>query len=197
MTYLPNGTGNNFKNLKYLSIAEFLGLELLKRSNFKNMKYLMRINSVHNAIKSIEEDTFWDLPNLEVIILRYTYLEGLNERTFEKNIKLKEVWINQSEMQYLPENLFKNNLLLEVVSLVESGIHFIPTDFSELKNIRNFYIYNNGCFNGYYGKYTGNKIVQNYNNYTEFVNDIRGNCSNVPEKFLCGSNERTHIRCFL
>lgn len=42
-------------------------------------------------IEIFDENTLWDIPNLEIFTLYKNKLRLINEKTFEKNAKLREV----------------------------------------------------------------------------------------------------------
>lgn len=145
MIYLPDGIGRIFKNLKVFVVLADLGFKFAQRSNFKNLGNLIHLHFYRNDIEIFDENTLWDLPNLEIFTIYKNKVKDLFENTFEKNTKLREVDLRWNKLEVLPKNLFKNNLLLEKAFFTGNSLNVIQIDFAELRNIRTLYFNDNVC----------------------------------------------------
>ncbi len=122
MSFLPNGIGYLFDNIKHLTVGDTgdvnsgsMGTKLIRRSDFQNLENLSELRFLKNDIEMLNADSLWDLPNLQVFSLVENKLKVLYEETFIKNDKLKEVFMGSNQLNYLPGNMFQNNLMLEIV----------------------------------------------------------------------------------
>lgn len=182
MIYLLDGIGNIFPNLKSILIglpdSPSLSTKLIRRSNFQNMKNLFEFVIHKSDIETVDEDTLWDLPNLERFQLGNN-LKLLQERTFEKNTKLREVYLASNRLEFLPRHLFKNNLLLDWVNFEDNSLKIIEIDFSILKNIRYIFFADNVCINENYNGTEDRNITVLYplRKIVIFQLSIKTNCS--------------------
>lgn len=171
MASFPNGMGNFFRNLKELvayTNDSTLGPKSIRRSDFQNIEKINNLYFVGNGIETVDADALWDLPNLEILLLRENKLKQLHETTFEKNIKLHTVILDHNKLENLPRNLFRHNVALSLVKLNYNRIKIIDTDFTELKNIRYIELYKNICISAY---------LYQYDTVSELQNDIRIKCN--------------------
>lgn len=116
LSYIPNGIGLIFKHLEKFLVGyddRNLGLTFIKRSNFENMNLLTLLEFHSGNIEAFDQDTLWDLPNLDVFVITNNRLKELHENTFERNTKLRYVNVNSNRLEFLPTHLFKHNPLIE------------------------------------------------------------------------------------
>lgn len=129
MFFLPNGVGNFFNNLKYLTVGgvrkSSLGTKRIRRSNLENLHNLEDLRLFDTDIVDVDEDALSDLPNLQVFRLENNKLEMLHATTFGTNNKLRIVYITAGALRSLPNNLFQNNSLLEIVVLNDNLLETI------------------------------------------------------------------------
>lgn len=85
MVYLPDGIGRIFKNLKVFVVLADLNFTFVQRSNFKYLENLIHLHFYRNDIEIFDENTLWDLPNLEIFTLYKNKLRLIQEKAFEKN----------------------------------------------------------------------------------------------------------------
>lgn len=136
LVYLPKGIGKFFKNVQSLQVNDNLGTKLITRSNFENMTQLVELYFFDNQIELLNEDSFWDLPNLEIFQLQNNKIKEINDTLFDRNEKLWSVNIKSNKMlEILPKNLFKNNPYLREVILDDNRLKEIPEKMFE-KNIK-------------------------------------------------------------
>lgn len=145
MVYLPDGIGRIFKNLKVFVVLADLNFTFVQRTTFKNLEKLIHLHFYRNDIETFDENTLFDLPNLELFTLYKNKLKLINENTFEKNTKLRVVDLRWNKLEVVPKNLFKNNWLLEEAYFTGNSLRLIMVDFSELRNIRTLYFNDNVC----------------------------------------------------
>lgn len=119
MAFLPNGFGNVFRNLKYLTVGDLkslsLGTKRIRQSNFRNLENLLELSLLFNEIEILDEDSLLDLPELQIFRIVNNKLQVLHEETFARNAKLKEIYLNSNQLSYVSGSVFRNNLLLEKV----------------------------------------------------------------------------------
>lgn len=132
MVYLPDGIGRIFKNLKVFVVLADLNFTFVQRTTFKNLEKLIHLHFYRNDIETFDENTLFDLPNLELF-------------TLYKNTKLRVVDLRWNKLEVVPKNLFKNNWLLEEAYFTGNSLRLIMVDFSELRNIRTLYFNDNVC----------------------------------------------------
>lgn len=145
MIYLPDGIGRIFPRLKVVAVLADLGLTTPRRSNFQNMQNLLQLHFYRNSIERFDEDTLWDLSNLEIFTLYRNKIKFLPDKTFEKNAKLREVDLRWNKLEVLPKDLFKNNVMLQKAFFTGNAINVIQIDFSKLKSIQSLYFNDNVC----------------------------------------------------
>lgn len=145
MTYLPDGIGRIFKNLKVFVVLADLNLTFAQRSNFEHLERLIHLHIYRNDIETFAENTLFDLPNLEKFTLYKNKLKVIFGKTFEKNPRLREVDMRWNKLEVLPKDLFENNLLLEEAYFTGNLLNVIQTDFSKLRNLRSLYFNDNVC----------------------------------------------------
>lgn len=179
MVFLVDSIGLVFPILESIHIGDAhstsLGLKRIKRSNFQNMQNLTEIVIHKSEIESVDENTFWDLPNLERL-----HLEGkvkvLNDRIFNENSKLKELYLASNWLEILPRNLFANNSLLNWVNFNGNALKIIEIDFTAWKHVKYVFMENNDCINAHYNA-TTEVETQSIPKLREFQILIMNNCS--------------------
>lgn len=122
-----------------------MGLKLIKRSNFQNMKLLTLLQLHESYIETVNVDTLWDIPNLEVFVLTNGQLKVLPENFFEMNTKLRLVKANANQIEHLPKDLFKYNPLIEEIYFKNNKLRSISTDFTVLRAVKNVDFHGNSC----------------------------------------------------
>lgn len=170
VAYIPDGIGLMFKHLEKFLIGfhnQNLGLKMIKRSNFKNMKSLTLIQLHESYVETLDEDTLWDIPNLEVFMLIDSHLKVLPEKLFEKNSRLRQVNVTSNEIEYLPKDLFKHNPRIAEVYFGNNKLRSIYIDFNELKAMRIIDLLKNSCID---------KTINDFPNLSELQKFVRNQC---------------------
>lgn len=183
MLYLLDGMGTYFPNLKSIYIGRSdlpsLKTKLIKRSNLQNLMNVFEFVIHKSNIEIVDEDTLWDLPNLERFQLEGK-LRVLQDGIFEKNLKLREVYLAFNRLEFLPKYLFRNNLLLDWANFKGNSLKIIETDFSIFKNLRYIFLADNVCINENYNKTADENIeFPEFRKITVFLQLISSNCSSA------------------
>ncbi|XP_037035531.1 toll-like receptor 7 isoform X1 [Bradysia coprophila] len=130
MASLPRNVGAIFTNLTSLIVS--VDTRRISRSNFQNLTRLELILFHKSSVAEFDENSLWDLPNLETFSLENSkLLKLLHAATFSRNSKLREVVMKSNALQSLPRNLFQNNSLLESVSFDYNSIETIGENIFE------------------------------------------------------------------
>ncbi|KAJ6639752.1 Serine protease gd [Pseudolycoriella hygida] len=128
MLFLPNGIGTFFTNLKTLVVGHgrektsLLGTKSIKRLSFKELEQLEELEFYRNDIEVIDEDSLWDLKNLQSFRIVNNKLKVLHERTFKRNVQLKVLAMHSNHLTSLPRNLLKHNAMLEYVDFSHNSL---------------------------------------------------------------------------
>lgn len=150
LDYIPEGIGKLFPNLLKFWVGytdRNLGLKLLRRRNFKNMMHLIYLDVKHNNVAKMEENTLWDLPKLESIVLTHNKLKTISQQQFSRNTVLKFVEMSSNYIESLSQDLFKRNPRLKRVSFANNRLKSIYPDFTGLKSLKHLNLLDNICIN--------------------------------------------------
>lgn len=116
------------------------------------MEQLDELNLSFNSIPYINEDVFWDLPNLTTLRLWVTKIEKLPEKIFSNLRKLSFLELSNNKLTHLPRDLFANNLELSTVLFTENDLKIIDVDFRKLTKINYIGFSRAGCITeSFYG----------------------------------------------
>lgn len=127
MVSLPRNFGKFFTNLRILTV--FADTRRISRSNFLSMERLQSIGFFNSSMIKFDENSLWDLPQLQIFTLDNSKLKSLHAAMFSRNHQLKSVEVLSNAMlRSLPGSLFENNLLLDRVSFDKNAIEFIDDD---------------------------------------------------------------------
>ncbi|KAJ6647729.1 Leucine-rich repeat-containing protein 15 [Pseudolycoriella hygida] len=140
MDSLPNGIGNFFKNIVALVAGEDyqkpLTLKTVNRTSLKQLNKVELLSIFTTAIVGLENDAFWDLPNLRDFLLSGTGTIVLNEKLFQKNERIKEIVLLGLRLTSIPATLFENNAHLRAVYLQNCDIQSVDENvFTTNKNL--------------------------------------------------------------
>lgn len=80
--FIPRGIGINFPNISWLDIRNCRLTEIFKE-DLIGLEKLKRLELSKNGLKSLPDDLFTNLENLEVINLSCNILENLSSKLFE------------------------------------------------------------------------------------------------------------------
>ena len=138
------------------------------------MRQLKELVVINNPIKSVEEDVFWDLPNLEALSIFGALLEKLPANLLIYMTKLKEVSFYGNQLTYIDQNLFRRNLQLEQVVFENNKLTTIKVDFTKFKNIQELSFLGNVCTNLEFKKTIPH--LSDSKSLDEFQEGINRNC---------------------
>lgn len=146
--HLFAGIGETFKNMKSLTIGRFEGsLEFIERDDFANMNQLIELDIFNNPIRNIDEDVFWDLPNLEILRIFQAKLKTIPLNLFMNMKNLKEVSFHGNQLTHLDRDLFKNNPQLEIAVFEDNKLSSIKVDFTMFSRLQEVNFLGNVCTN--------------------------------------------------
>ena len=143
-TFLPFKLGKVFPNLKSIVIW-FSGLRKFNASHFLDMSNLHEISFQDNAIESLEETSFWSVPNITSLNLGSNRIKLLEKNLLKMATKLKTFIINRNLIEYLPPLLFVNNMELVFINLNNNKIKVVEVDFTILTSIVKILGIGNDC----------------------------------------------------
>lgn len=167
ITYLPNGVGKVFENLKTFSAVN-CGLKFIKRENFKDMEKILFLNLGSNQIETVPEDALHDLPVVELIVFCGNNLKTLSEDLLENAKRLLHFRADLSHAETLPEKFFDSNQDLERVSIRHGKLKSIKVDFTKFQNITEIHFEGNPC--------TNKTFFKAQDSIVEFQQSLRETC---------------------
>lgn len=118
-------------------------------------------------IEVLDQDTLWDLPNLDAFSMINNKLKELHENVFIKNTKLRFVNVNSNQLEFLPKHLFKHNPLIEELYFKDNKLRTISIDFSELRLVKTIDLHGNTCID---------KALLDVDNLSNLQNMIQNSC---------------------
>ncbi|KAG4071377.1 hypothetical protein HA402_004081 [Bradysia odoriphaga] len=129
MASLPLNFGKIFRNLKQLVIS--VSTTRIFRTNLENLESLERIFISNCSISKLDENSLWDLPNLQSFEVKNSKLKLLHAVTFSRNYELERVVALSNGLKSLPANLFRNNSQLGSVAFDDNLIESIDENIFE------------------------------------------------------------------
>jgi len=144
MIYLPSNIGNFLPNLKKIEVHG-TNITAIKRINFKFMRNVNEFSLDHNQIRSIDEDTLYDLPNLAIVGLRINRIKFLPSKLLHKSKRLTSFNVRDNEIESIPADFFIKNKHLKVILLSRNKLKTILFDFTKLKKLTELNLNENVC----------------------------------------------------
>lgn len=137
---IPSGLGEIFSELEFLRMRN---LRIIKRHNLVNLKKVKELSLIQLEIKVLHPDILFDLPNLTLLEISNSKIEGIPENFFKLQSELKVVKIFNTNIVSLTHNLFNNNLKFQEIwiennnDLVQILIDFVAMNALEFVRISN------------------------------------------------------------
>jgi Leucine-rich repeat (LRR) protein len=143
-SYIFNGLGKAFKNLELLYIPDN-SLRILERSNFFNMTKLRRLELYDKQIEFIAEDSFSDLPNLEILSMFKCGVDEFPDKLLHNLKKLKKFEAVFNRITFLHADFFSNNLEIEEIAFRNNQLKVIEVDFLKFPKLKSLRLDYNDC----------------------------------------------------
>jgi len=109
------------------------------------MRKLEDFNLADNAIASIDEATFYDVPNLKSLLLFKNQIRILPSKLLRNSWKLVTFDVQRNMIESIAQNFFLKNTQLEHVNFSNNLLTTIWFDFTELSKLRNLFLTPNQC----------------------------------------------------
>jgi Leucine-rich repeat (LRR) protein len=112
---IVDGIGEHFPNLQELYLGN--NIKYTRRKDFVKMVKLKRLNLIANSLRLMDEDSFEDLKNLEILELDGCRLTNLPLKIFYNLRKLRKIHLSENQLMHLDKTLFVNNQEIEEIDL--------------------------------------------------------------------------------
>lgn len=174
MEVLPRNLTKWFKNLMKMKVVGTTSLQGFKRSDFTGYPQLTSFYTKKlTSITKIPKDTFWDLTNLEFLMLDgMTNMEDLDDDLLINARSLIEFSAHgPNKMTQIGRNFFRSQAdTLRYVHIYNTNLVRIGhTTFENLHALKTAYFLHAGCLNRWYRE----------NVVAAITADIRANCLDV------------------
>lgn len=144
--YIPSGISDVLPNIDGLFFPGALLTKLFRR-NFKGMSTVEAIDLSNNFIDYIEEDTFYEVPNLKSLSIQENRLTTIPSKLFMHSTELKFILLRKNNIREFDGECLRNCLLLEEIYLKENLLTKIKINFSNFTEINTVDLENNVCVN--------------------------------------------------
>jgi Leucine-rich repeat (LRR) protein len=157
--FIPSGIGDVFPSLRILYI-QLCKLTRLSRKNFKRMSVLSTISLSDNQIHFIDEDTFYEVPQLYSLRINGNHLKSLPSSIFMNSICLQHFICDTNFFETFDGNLLRNNPSLVSINLEENQLRSIKINLKSFSNLQKVNLRNNICINAFVEKGSSETILQ-------------------------------------
>lgn len=131
----PIGLGAYFPNVTDIHVASNFSMSLITRPSLQYLENLEKLSINSRKLDLIDEDSFWDLPNLILIVLENTTLKTIDERVFERSENLREIrLLSNEQLESLPRNLLEHNLKLETIAIIGNSLKVIDEEMFQFNS---------------------------------------------------------------
>lgn len=115
----PANFCEKFINVKRININE-IGLEEIDENSFKNCQNLEVLFLNENKIKKISKNAFASLPKLTNLLISRNQLTELDQELFQNLPSLKDLILSENQLQTLPDGIFSSLINLEHLNLSQN-----------------------------------------------------------------------------
>ena len=124
------------------------GIKTISNQNFVGMTNVEFIHLDLNQISLIEENSFENCSVLYEIDLSYNLITAVLAKTFSGAHKLLNLWLTGNKIKYIERNAFENLKSLKKISLSDNQVIFISAEFfKNLIGLEEVYVINNAISN--------------------------------------------------
>lgn len=151
MKFIPVGYSKVFKGLNNLWIDD-CSLESISKSDFEESSNKLRILGIEKSnLKTISEDTFSELIELEELYLMRNEISYIKLQTFAHLKNLEILSLSDNHLEYLPAKLFAQNLKLKEILFNNNQLAVIEKELlNDVPNLILADFRQNLCINSIY-----------------------------------------------
>lgn len=185
--FIPIGISDVLPNIIRLFI-QFAKLTQLSRKSFRKMSKLRVISLTNNYIEHIDEDTFYEVPELKSLRINVNRLKSIPFNLLIHSVNLQYLVMNKNQIEELNSDIFRHCSLISSINLRDNALQKININLSNYSKLEEIYLENNHCINSSYTSGGGNTLQ-------EIQDEIITNCWTWNYKNV--QTLRTKTRVFL
>lgn len=172
--FLPISVDESFLNLIQFSVVGCSVKNVIKE-NLKGLKKLTFLDLRNNQIEAIEENSFDDLIELEILTMSKNKVKFLDENLFLNVQKLKYLDFSINSFNKLDAKFFKKLIKLEKLDLYGNSLKIIDKNLIEsLSELKCINFKSNFCIDEVYGNCN---LLLNETEREKIKNDLKKNCA--------------------
>lgn len=138
-----------FPNVRKYLVTESQ-LEFVRRDDFGGFPKMETLNLSGNLIRTMEEDTLYDLGALVDFFIEDNKLTALPQFLLNNAPLFQRFRASNNSIEVIEPSFFRNNLALKICSLDNNKLKAIKVDFKPYKNLKKLDLLNNVCINSSY-----------------------------------------------
>lgn len=151
-------------------------LEFVKRDDFLGFPKMETLNLDGNLLRTIPEDTFYDLGGLVDLYIENNKLTALPEYMLNNAPLFQRFRASNNTIETIEKNFFKNNFSLKICSMDNNKIKSIKVNFLPYKHLKKLDLFNNVCINNNYNDWSKfTSIIKKSKFYSRFLSFSRKN----------------------
>lgn len=169
INYIPSGISDVLPSLVRFFL-QFAKLSKLSRKSFRNMSKLRVISLTNNLIEHIDEDTFYEVPELSSLRINGNRLKSIPFNLLIHSYKLEYLVMNKNQIEEFNADIFRHCSLISHINLNHNELKKIQINLSNYSKLNQIYLENNHCISSSY------TIDDDQNTLQELQNQINTNC---------------------
>ena len=162
---LPNVSSDSFKDVQQVNnLSVIIGSRSISEDSFHELTNLERLDLFYGDLRALPADTFNGLTHLKHLNLSRNELTSLDEDIFDGLTGLEELKLSGNELTNLDEDIFDGLTSLEILALGDNKFNTLPANlFADLAQLKSLSITNSELQTLPVGAFNGLQAVEHIN----------------------------------
>ena len=162
---LPNVSSDSFKDVQQVNnLSVIIGSRSISEDSFHELTNLERLDLFYGDLSALPADTFNGLTDLKHLNLSRNELTSLDEDIFDGLTGLEELKLSGNELTNLDEDIFDGLTSLEILPLGDNKFNTLPANlFADLAQLKSLSITNSELQTLPVGAFNGLQAVEHIN----------------------------------